>query len=106
MTSPDQELTAPSTANYHEQKPLAIIALAAAMLLISSANVLARNKWPGVDWVLPDEHRLFLNGGGQATIDKSGHGTGIPEGDVEFDKTSSVLPSSLFDITSSPLLGP
>ena len=45
------------------RSPLAIIALAAAMLLISSANVLAQEtNGPGVDWVLPDEHRLFLNG--------------------------------------------
>ena len=91
------------------RSPLAIIALAAAMLLISSSSVLAQEtSGPGVDWVLPDEHRLFLNGVvGQATIDREWPMvTGIPEGDVEFDKTSSVLPSSLFDISSSPLLGP
>ena len=89
--------------------PLAMVAIAAALLMMSSASVGAQdNSGPGLEWVLPDEHRLFLNGvDGQATIDREWPMvTGIPEGDIEFDKSSSVLPTSLFDVSSGPLLGP
>ena len=86
-----------------------MVAIAAALLMMSSASVGAQdNSGPGLEWVLPDEHRLFLNGvDGQATIDREWPMvTGIPEGDIEFDKSSSVLPTSLFDVSSGPLLGP
>ena len=63
---------------------------------------------PGIEWVLPQEHRLFLNGvPGDATIDREWPMvTGIPEGDIEFDKTSTIVPATLFDIYSEPLEGP
>lgn len=81
----------------------------ALLLVLSSGHVAAQSsEGPGIEWVLPQEHRLFLNGvPGDATIDREWPMvTGLPEGDIEFDKTSSVLPTMLFDIYSEPLEGP
>ncbi len=81
----------------------------ALLLILSSGHVVAQSSdGPGIEWVLPQEHRLFLNGvPGDATIDREWPMvTGLPEGDIEFDKTSSILPTALFDIYSEPLEGP
>ena len=79
------------------------------LLILSFGHVAAQSsEGPGVEWVLPQEHRLFLNGvPSDATIDREWPMvTGIPEGDIEFDKTSSVIPTTLFEIYSEPLEGP
>ena len=72
----------------------AVLCLGATVLLLtlSSGHAMAQSSdGPGIEWVLPQEHRLFLNGvPGDATIDGEWPMvTGIPEGDIEFDKTSS-----------------
>jgi len=89
----------------------AVLCLGATVLLLtlSSGHAMAQSSdGPGIEWVLPQEHRLFLNGvPGDATIDREWPMvTGIPEGDIEFDKTSSIVPATLFDIYSEPLEGP
>ena len=81
----------------------AVLCLGATVLLLTlaSGHAMAQSSdGPGIEWVLPQEHRLFLNGvPGDATIDREWPMvTGIPEGDIEFDKTSSIVPASLFVI--------
>ena len=107
MTSPDKYSAAPP-ATSHEQKPVAIIALAAAMLLILFICSRTGNERAGRGLGTARRTQAILEQvAGQTTIDREWPMvTGIPEGDVEFDKTSLLLPSSLFDISSSPLLGP
>ncbi len=85
---------------------MTLVALLIGMLPFSASA--EDTEGPGVEWILPQEHRLFLSGvPSDATIDRDWPMvTGIPEGDIEFDKTSSLIPTNLFDISSAPLSGP